>query len=215
MYAALRRYHANVSRPRFERDLAEKDLAFLLLEAASGEIRGFSTLMQIRTTVDGQPLVAFFSGDTLIDRAYWGETVIPRLWARQVFQLAEAIRDVPTYWYLISSGYKTYRFLPVFFREFYPTYQRPTPPPVKRLLDMLGEQKFGPQYDPRRGIIRFVDATPLRPGVADLTERRLRDPHVAFFVSANPGHVQGDELACLAELSRDNLTPAGRRMLGN
>src|SRR5690349_23459155 len=44
--------------------------------------------------------------------------------------------------------------------------------------------------------------------------QRLKDPHVSFFINANPGHVGGDELACLAELSRANLTPAGRRMVG-
>jgi hypothetical protein len=30
----------------------------------------------------------------------------------------------------------------------------------------------------------------------------------------NPGHANGDELACLTEISRSNLTPAGERMVG-
>ena len=30
-------------------------------------------------------------------------------------------RGTPVYWFLISKGYRTYRFLPVFFNRFYPT----------------------------------------------------------------------------------------------
>jgi hypothetical protein len=213
MYELFARYYANVSRTHFERDLAEKEWVILLTDAASGQTQGFSTLMRLRVVVDDQPIVAFFSGDTVIDRDYWGQAELPNLWARHIHSLARTIRDARLYWFLISFSYKTYRFLPVFFREFYPTYQRPTPPTIKRVLDALAQLKFPDEYDAERGVIRFTEAAVLRPGVAEITERRLKDPHVAFFVAANPGHAQGDELACLAELTESNITAAGRRML--
>lgn len=214
MHALLAHYFANITRPQFEQDLAEKEWVILLTDSATGQIQGFSTLMRLRVTVDGQPVVAFFSGDTIIHRNYWGEAELPRLWGRHVFKLAESIHHARVYWFLISSGYKTYRFLPVFFREFYPTYQRPTPPAIKRILDALAQLKFPLEYDAERGLIRLAKAAPLRPGVAEVTQRRLKDPHVAFFVAANPGHAHGDQLPCLVELTRANLTPAGQRMLG-
>jgi hypothetical protein len=213
MCTLLTHYFANVTRRQFEHDLAEKEWVVLLADTGSGQIQGFSTLMRLCVVIDGQPIVAFFSGDTIIDREYWGETQLPRLWGRHVFGLAENIHGARVYWFLISSGYKTYRFLPIFFREFYPTYQRPTPPAVKRLLDALAYLKFLSEYDSQKGVIRLAAATPLRPGVAEITERRLKDPHVAFFVAANPGYDRGDQLACLVELTRANLTPAGRRMM--
>lgn len=214
MYALLERYFAGVTRQQFESDLAEKEWAIVLRDALNERVQGFSTLMQLRTVIDEQPIVAFFSGDTIIHRDYWGETALPRLWGRHVFNLADQIRKARVYWFLICSGYKTYRYLPLFLREFYPSYQRPTPPELKRLLDQLGQLKFGSEYDAARGVIRFKQNAPLRAGVAELTPQRLKDPHVAFFAENNPGHINGDELACLAELSRDNLTPAGRRMIG-
>ena len=213
MYALLAQYFANITRAGFDRDLQEKEWAILLADS-SGQIQGFSTLMRLRTVVDGQPVVAFFSGDTIVHRQHWGETTLPRLWARHVFGLAGAVEDARVYWFLISSGYKTYRFLSVFFREFYPTYLRPTPPTIKQVLDALALRKFPSEYDPRQGVVRVARAAPLRPGVAEITGQRLHDPHVAFFEAANPGHARGDELACLAELVPANLTPAGRRMLG-
>jgi hypothetical protein len=38
---------------------------------------------------------------------------------------------------------------------------------------------------------------------------------VSFFAEKNPGHVKGDELACITEISRSNLTRAGERMVAS
>jgi hypothetical protein len=81
-------------------------------------------------------------------------------------------------------------------------------------MEVLAIARFPGQFDPEAGVVRPENAAPLLPGVAEVTGRRLADPHVAFFVSANPGHARGDELVCLTELAVENLTPAGRRMLG-
>jgi hypothetical protein len=62
--------------------------------------------------------------------------------------------------------------------------------------------------------VRLAQGAALRPGVAEIDAQRLADPHVAFFRDINPGHARGDELACITELTLENLTPAGRRMLG-
>jgi len=37
---------------------------------------------------------------------------------------------------------------------------------------------------------------------------------VRFFVERNPGHACGDELCCLAPLTRANFTPAAHRVIG-
>ncbi len=219
MYALLARYFANTSRTQFESDLAEKEWAILLRDNLTNQVQGFSTLMRFQLRDDEQSIVAFFSGDTIIARDYWGETALPRLWSRHVFNLADQIpsenKDARVYWFLISSGYKTYRYLPLFFREFYPSYERATPPHVKRLLDRLGRMKFGDDYDAARGVIRLAHRAPLQSGVAEITAQRMKDPHVSFFAQANAGHERGDELACLTELTRANLTPAGARMAGD
>lgn len=212
MLALMATYFEGVTLESFRTDLAEKDWAILLTDRETGRIRGFSTLMQIRLPEERASV--FFSGDTIVDRDCWGQTELPRVWARQAFTMAAREPELRHWWFLISSGYKTYRFLPVFFREFWPRPEAATPPEVKALVDRLGARKFGRQYDAARGVIRFDHATPLRPGVAEVTEERRKDRYVAFFAAANPGHALGDELACITEVHADNLTPAGRRMLG-
>jgi hypothetical protein len=212
----LNQFFENVSRAQFEQDLSEKEWVFIFTDSA-GTIQGFSTLMRISLIVDEQPVVAVYSGDTIIHPDYWHEMELPKLWGSHVFALANAIHaetpEARIYWFLISSGYKTYRFLPVFFETFYPSYRQPTPPHIQRMLDAFAHYKFGDQYDPQSGIIRFRESSPLREGVAEIDERRLKNPDIAFFVERNSGHAQGEQLACLVEIDSLNITAAGRRML--
>jgi hypothetical protein len=214
MYALLRTYFDGTTRARFEADLRDKEAVIVLRDASSGRIQGFSTFARMTA---GAGAIAFFSGDTIIDREFWGETVLSRIWGQTVFAEAERIAaadpHASVYWFLISSGYKTWRFLPLFFREFYPNMDAPTPPHMRRLLDLFGTQRFGDEYLSEHGIVRFKEPTPLKRGVAEITGERLRDPRIAFFARMNPGHVNGDELACIAQLSRMNLTRAGLRMV--
>lgn len=199
MFALYTRYFAASDRMLFERDLAEKEWVILLRDD-DGAVDGFSTLMRMHVA----DATVFFSGDTIVARHRWGTYDLPRMWGRHVFSVAGA----NAYWFLISSGFRTYRYLPVFFRDFYP---RDTT--MKPLLDRVAATKFGDAYDPRTGVIRLATPAPLREGVSD-PELRMNNPHVRFFVESNPGHAHGDELACLVRIDVANLTPAGLRMIG-
>jgi hypothetical protein len=114
---------------------------------------------------------------------------------------------------LLASGFRTYRFLPVFWQQFYPRDNHPTPAEMQRLLDRLAHDKFGSQFNSATGIVRFENPQRLRSGLDQVPPGRDRDPHIQFFLARNPSHADGDELVCLTELSRENLTAAGRRMM--
>lgn len=212
MFALLASFFVGVNRAVFERDLAEKDWVVLLRDDA-GRIDGFSTLMRMDIDNGTDDVTVFFSGDTVVARHRWGTYDLPRFWAKHVFSVAATLAPRESYWFLISSGYRTYRYLPVFFREFYPTVERPTPANVRSLIDRIARAKFNGSYDAVAGVVRLATPAPLRAGISDPEERLDRDPHVRFFVEANPNHAAGDELACLVRVSPENVTPAGRRMI--
>lgn len=196
----------------FRRDLAEKDQVVLLREPGSGILQGFSTLAVYTSKAGGRETGVVYSGDTIIRPAFWGTPALPSVWIQHVLALAAQLPQ-PVYWLLISSGYKSYRFLPVFYREYYPSLKQVTPPQIQMMMDGLACERFGEQYDPATGIVRFAGGgTPLRAGVADVNEERQRNPHIRFFLERNPGHAQGDELLCLTQISWQNLTAAGQRM---
>lgn len=192
----------------FDRDLDEKDWVVLLRDE-QGRVDGFSTLLRM----DVGDVTVFFSGDTVVARHRWGTYDLPKFWAKHVFAVAGTLAPRESYWFLISSGYRTYRYLPVFFREFYPAFDRPTPAGVRSLIDRIARAKFNGSWDPAAGVVRLATPAPLRAGISDPEERIARDPHVRFFVEANPNHAAGDELACLVRVSPDNVTPAGYRMI--
>jgi hypothetical protein len=206
MLRIMQTYYYNVSPDQFVKDLEEKYRVILLWE--SGRIRGFSTQMLFDHDFEGRQVQVIFSGDTIIEKSHWGSLALPVAWGRLMLSILSEHSDRDLYWLLTSKGYKTYRFLPVFFREFYPSCRKEAPAFEKALLCSLARRKFCDRFDSRTWIIRASEgAQCLRPGVADITERWRRDKHIAFFEKANPGHAKGDELVCIARCHEGNLKP--------
>lgn len=214
MLTLLDRHFAGVTPEQFDRDLDEKDHALLLRER-SGALVGFSTMVIYpERDADGRPATVVCSGDTIVAPHAWGRSSLAQTWINAVLDLhASRGGRGPLYWLLITSGVRTYRFLPVFFEEFFPRFDLPTPPDVQRWMDRLAAARWGDAYDAVRGVVRFTQPYPLRGELAEAHLRRTDDPHVAFFLRRNPGHAKGDELVSVAELSPRNLSRAGRRML--
>lgn len=209
MFTLLASHFVGVDRQTFGRDLDEKSTAILVVDDV-GQLRGFSTMVVYESYAAGRSIWVVYSGDTIVDRASWGTPALARAWVRAVRQLAPADAH-EVYWLLLTSGFRTYRFLPVFFRDFYPRHDRATCP-EEALLSTLARERFGSQYDEATGIVRLVKPQVLAPDLIALPSGRLTDPHVAFFLARNGGFVDGDELACLARIDDSNLTPAARRM---
>jgi hypothetical protein len=209
MLDLLASHFQGVTPERFAADLAEKNWTLLLED--EGGLRGFSTLQIYETAgPDGAPLTVVYSGDTIVERGAWATAALPKSWIAAVRALRERHPRGPLYWLLLTSGFRTYRFLPVFWRAFWPRHDAPMPPEVRTLRAFLADQRFGSLH--HEGIVRFPEPQVLREGLDEVPEGRLADPHVAFFLERNPGWVQGDELVCLTEIAEGNLTPAGRRM---
>jgi hypothetical protein len=211
MYGLLAGAFAGVTRERFAADLAEKTWA-LLLEGEAG-LQGFSTLLLYETDLPGEGVcTVVYSGDTIVDPAAWGSAALPRCWINAVRRLREEHPRGRLWWLLLTSGFRTYRFLPVFWRDFWPRWDVPMPSEARARLDFLAAERLGDLYSKERGIVRFPQPQRLRGELALVPEGRLADPHVAFFLARNSGWREGDELACLTEIAETNLTAAGRRM---
>jgi hypothetical protein len=211
MRSLFAQHYQRVTADSFQADLAQKDWVVLLRDQA-GTLQGFTSFALYRSCAAGYPVSVVYSGDTVVHPSCWGTAELPRMWIHSVLEQSAGM-GTPLWWLLISSGYKTYRFLSVFFREFQPNYSQPSPAATRALKDALAAERFGRAYDAEAGVVRLgARATPLRAGIADVTPRRLQDPHVAYFAARNPGHAAGDELVCLARVHPDNFTAAGRRM---
>lgn len=211
MHALLGAHFEGASRDQFEIDLNEKTAAILLRDG-TGLIRGFSTLLVYRSKASADSVGVVYSGDTIVDAVCRNSPILARTWIHAARDLVAPLSCHRNVWLLIVSGFRTYRFLPVFWREFIPR-DNPANHRDTQLLRTLAAERFAAAFDPSSGIVRLPSPQRLRGSAADIPLGKRSDPHVRFFLDKNPGHAQGDELACLCDLHESNLTPAGRRMV--
>ncbi len=212
MFRLYERYYGASSETAFRSDLRAKDKVVLLRDR-SGHLKGFSTLAITEFEFDGRPHRSIFSGDTIVDQQHWGENALAFAWIELAGSIRREAPAVPLYWFLIVKGIRTFRYLPIFARRFYPHWDRPTPDKEQRLLDLMAGERFGAAYDPARGVISFPRSRGhLRADFAEIPSRLRDRPEVRFFLNRNAGYTRGDELACIAELEPDNLRPMARRL---
>src|SRR5206468_10068210 len=107
------------------------------------------------TSHAGDPVSVIYSGDTIVAPEAWGTTGLPRAWIAAVNELRAAFPRGPYYWLLLTSGFRTYRFLPLFWRDFLPRFDSVEKLEARELLDHLASDKFGAQFNRRTGIVRF------------------------------------------------------------
>jgi len=153
-----------------------------------------------------------YSGDTVVDSSTWSDSALSYYWMGAVDWLRRHYGKDSIYWFLLVSGYRTYRFLPVYSDLFYPRFDRSTPEDVQSLMHEMAEARFGDRYDRETGVVRLATPAILRDEYRGIPEHRMKDPHIAFFAKRNPGHPDGDELVCLSALSEVHLTRLGKRM---
>jgi hypothetical protein len=202
LFELFGRYYLHCDRESFDRDQAEKDWVLLLSDGA-GVVQGFTTLKLYDLELRGRPLRAVFSGNTIIDPTYWGEQELVWSWCSFMAQLKSEAPRLPLYWFLICSGYRTYLYLPLFYHEFFPRHDRPTPQLEQELIDTLGRMKFPDEY--QDGVVHVRQPREcLLPDLAAPAAHKQKSPHVRFFTERNPGWRRGDELVCITEFSLEN-----------
>jgi hypothetical protein len=211
------RCYANKQRDRFEEDLNAKQWVILVRRQTDNHLVGFSTQTLLEVRISSQFVRALYSGDTVIDRGDWGDPALAHAWGNFVLGLIDrhSTGRRPFYWFLTTKGFRTYRYLPLFFHTYFPNLDVATPRREMSIIDAFGRRVGGKRYDPDRSIIRADQHSDyVRSEIANLGSRRESDPHVRFFDERNPDAVRGDELCCLAPLSRTNFTSAAYRVMG-
>ncbi len=212
MLALMMAHYDNIYPDKFQTDLAEKQ-GVVMLSDASGEIQGFTTFALVHLNFQGRRIATLYSGDTIIARHCWGQLELFRVYG-ELFTTLLRQYPSPTYWFLLTKGIKTYGLLPLFFQQFYPNCATPTPDYEQQLLDFLATRKFNGCYVKSQGIVRLTpQADRLKPALADVPNHKRCKPHIQFFLERNPGYVNGDELACLAQISASNFTHMAQRFM--
>lgn len=244
MYALFEAYYDCTSFALFAADLQEKSHVILFTDGTpdsdtmkSGTLCGFSTLTLLQ--LPGADWRVLFSGDTIIDHAHWGEQALALEFCRFAGQIKASQPDLPLYWFLMSKGYRTYRYLHLFAREYWPgfandmgehslpaanattssnaataatTANTASATALEAILHQVASSKFGAAWDRQAGLIRFPQSRgQLRADWAGVRENLRQRPEVAYFLNKNPRYAEGEELACITLLDESNLRSVARR----
>nr|AUN37172.1 hypothetical protein [uncultured bacterium] len=203
MFQLMQTYYDDVSREQFLTDLSKKSDVILLFDKTGGQIQGFSTLLCLRVECGNKTVRGIFSGDTIVEKKYWGQRCLGKAFLRFLFTEKLKHPFEPLYWLLISKGYKTYLMMANNFSQYYPRFDKATPAAKKALMDAFYATLYGDDYDAQAGLIKSSGETyKLKAGVAAISPALMKtNAKIAFFQTANPDWQKGFELACLARMT--------------
>jgi hypothetical protein len=202
MYELMGAHYEAVPWERFEKDLSSKD-EVLVLHDAGGNLRGFTTIAW-NPSGHCEEGDVMFSGDTIIDRCCWGTQELVRAFCRRAGEW-QARSGRRLFWLLISKGYRTFLYLPLFARRFHPHPQN-LEIEWAAIASRVAAVMFGDAWKADEGVIRFAFSQGhLREELADIKPEGDKHPMIRFFLERNPGYRLGEELLCLAEMTESNL----------
>ncbi|MEE1282111.1 MAG: hypothetical protein UHK60_07675 [Acutalibacteraceae bacterium] len=203
MYSLMAEFYDNTDEAVFRRDFFDKDYC-LALYLENGLLVGFTTQKILEIDANGKKVNGIFSGDTIIHKDYWGDTALFKVWAKFWFEFAEKYDEF--YWFLICKGYKTYRIMPLFWKEFYPNYRMETPEYEQNIINAYASTLYPDEYNPETGVIEYKSIKDkLKNGVANVGEREIKNKDIAFFCKANPDYINGNDLTCIAKIDKEKL----------
>jgi len=209
MYNLYAQYYDAINEQRFRDDLHEKDYVILVINS-NNVICGFSALQHYKVTIEDVICWIAYSGDTIVHHQHWGDQSLALEWCKLVGYLKAEHPERPLYWFLVSKGHRTYRYLNAFAKSYYPNKKLCIPYEMKTVMDYLAKNKFGDYYKSQTGVVAFPESLGhLKPEWDDINEHENRNEDARFFLSCNPKYKQGHELVCLAELSQSNFRSFG------
>ncbi len=205
MFDLMSKYYDNLTEESFYGDMNEKDWC-IIIKDDSGNILGFSTIQVFDVLFEGKKIIMLFSGDTIVAREFWKYNFLVGPFGHFLLYLINNFGEHEKYWLLISKGYRTYRFLPLYFKEFYPCHDKETPRYINDLIDHVAADKFRELYDPDTKIIMNKSGNNyLREELNFISAEKRKNPHINYFMQKNRNYIRGDELVCLTKINKENL----------
>jgi len=203
-------YYDGSSRSRVLSDLERKTEVLLLF--FKGRLIGFTTLLLYSRSWQGAPIRILYSGDTIVEREHWGQQALAFAWIARMGEIKNEQPEIPLYWFVIIKGHRTFKYLSVFAKSFYPHWSD-SRPDLKLLADALAKDKFGIDYNPETGIVEYaISQGHLKQEIVCPTEEEMEKESVKYFLRANPNYKLGHELVCLCELEEENMKPLAKRI---
>ena len=209
MYELYSSFYENTSLDIFLNDLSKKSGVILVSRKEDNRIVGFSTQTFFNLVVDGKRVRGIFSGDTIVEPAYWGNNALANTFYRRL--IIERIKQpfVPFYWFLISKGYKTYLLMTNNFYNYYPKVNGNRPgmdERFRRITEAYCEALFPEAFDREKMVLDFGNTyVRLKGDVADITPATLHPDTLARLAAIELLLADGSKVFGQLSAERANL----------
>ncbi|NML47455.1 hypothetical protein HHL11_27140 [Ramlibacter sp. G-1-2-2] len=205
----------DAERAYVEARLKEHGELALYRDPGDGSLVGMAAIHVEPLEFRGRKLVVIFTSHAIVDERFRGHNLLQRAGARTYLRscLRHPLRS--KFWVFDTFSYRSYLLLTRNMHAFWPRRERATPEWEAAFMDHYGRLRYGEDWG-EAGIVRRSPHKRLLPGTARVDADKLRNPDIAYYVEANPGHAEGDMLLCICPLNWANwwgiLSRAAGRM---
>ncbi len=165
-----------------------------------------------RVNIEGQNNLLIYFGQTIIEKAFRGKSLIPVTGAKLCFKFLRELLFSKVYFWADALTYKAYLVFAKTLNEYYPSRQAKPPVIVHKLVDFIGEKHYPESYCPKSGTVKKSKRLVADPTV-NIHQSDLKDADVKFYLEANPNCKKGHGLITIAPVNRKNISLLLQRYL--
>jgi hypothetical protein len=207
MWSVYRNYY-NYTREGFmERFSKNNEFAIYRHE---GKLIGFTGLKIDRTKIEGKKSLLIYFGQTVIDKKFRGNALIPFTGLKLCFKYFKDLMVSDVYFWCDALSYKSYLVCAKSLSTCYPSYKQETPKEAKSLINYLGHKHYEGSFCEALGTIEKSTQLVNDPSTR-INSHNEKDEDIRFFMKANPHHAQGHGLITLAPLNAETFTKVLKR----
>lgn len=193
----------NCDYPTFIRKLETCD--YISFYKKAGQIVGFICIEAVRQRLQRRNYLLLRFGQVIIGKEHRGKSLIPITGAKLGRLFWKDFLFGHTFFWADALTFKSYLVFAKTLTEFYPSYRQPTPYSVKDLIDFIGTNRYGKDYNPALGTVykhfKFVNDY-----TTEVQPKYIADKDIQFFTSVNARHREGHGLITIAPASLKNLS---------
>ncbi|MGM0579956.1 MAG: hypothetical protein ACQETL_04715 [Bacteroidota bacterium] len=214
MFELMFSCYNKITEDTFNTDLNKKQYVGLIKDQ-DNMVQGFTTFAINPNSTNESNYNVLFSGDTIIAPEYWGTQVMKYGWCKAVGSIIASDATKPWYWYLLSKGHRTYMFLPLFFKDYFPSIEpSESDDQLKKIASDISLKLYGDCWKEEEGVIRFKESQgELKEELIQASYQKKGSKFVQFFLKKNPAFYKGEELVCIAHLHPENFLRSAKDLI--
>lgn len=209
MWTIYSKYY-DYSKEAFMKRIYKND--YFSMYTVDDKIVGFTGLRVDRLVVKGRRHLLFFFGQTIIDSAYRGQSLIPTTGAKLCLRFLPEILTSKTYFWAYCLTYKAYLVFAKTLDQYYPSYQAPLATETKEVIDFIGHKHFPETYCQDTGTVTDDPVVVTDPSTLQIPVKYRQDPDIEFYTQANPLYMNSHGLITLGPVNFKNFSLLMKRL---